>query len=220
MTDYMSRPDEQSQSQDLGLERSGVGITATVLPAEPGQRRDDLLRVRRELERLRRRSHVVGEVFARQPAQPADLASQPFVLGVEAPEQRRDPGGAGLDQDHLQAGELLEDAVDDEADEVGLHRLRPERVHLEVGACRASAGRGRIGPVVRARVDRDRPARLGRRLVDRMDDRMPEGLLGRVVDKQYLYHPRLVGDPADFLRRLVGELGRNDDRGDEPLIGV
>src|SRR5690349_1944138 len=84
---------------------------------------DDLQQVdwvRREVQRLERETHVLADVRGRRAPHPGDEAPKIPPLLVEAPEERRQPGPAGFKANQPQAGELVEDALGDNATELGL----------------------------------------------------------------------------------------------------
>ena len=77
------------------------------------------------------------------------LAPDRLPVLVEAPQQRRQPREAGLEQDDAQRRDALEDALGDEAEQLRLgDDLRVAQVVLEVGVGEAARGRraARPGP--------------------------------------------------------------------------
>src|SRR5438105_14899411 len=145
-------------------------IDETLFDVLRAQQVDDVLLFGRDLERLRCDPHVPGEVLAGQTLQPGHLAAQPLVLGVKPPQQTGYPGRSALDQDDSKARVFLKNAMCDEADEMGLDRLRPHDMRLEVRADASTAGAGWIRPAAGAAVNGNRPSRLLRgRIAGRED---------------------------------------------------
>src|SRR5918995_491384 len=62
----------------------------------------------RLLERLGRQPDVVAGVLARQPLEPRGLLAQRPVIGVEPPEDGRQPGNAALDEHEARVRPSLE----------------------------------------------------------------------------------------------------------------
>src|SRR4051794_123709 len=60
---------------------------------------------------------------------------------VQPPQESRQPGEAGLQHHHFQVRMLGEDALDDQAGELGLERLRLGNVILDVIGAPADRGR-------------------------------------------------------------------------------
>ena len=74
-----------------------------------------LVRIR-TLEGLRGEADVVAHVFVRPALHPGDLHAKRAPLGVQAPDQRGEPGDAALGEDDFEAREPLEDALGEQAD--------------------------------------------------------------------------------------------------------
>jgi hypothetical protein len=80
------------------------------------ERAGKLLRVVfRQIERLERESHALADDVGRRPVEPRHLGAHAAPGLVDAPQQRRQPGKAGLDADERQRREFLENAFRDEA---------------------------------------------------------------------------------------------------------
>ena len=106
----------------------------------------------------------------------------------------------------------------DEAHEVGLDRLRPQHVRLEVGADAAAAGARRVRPAAGAAVDGHRAAGLLGGGVDGMKHGVAEAAVERVVDQHHLHHAQGLGVPSHLRRRHVGQLAADHDRGAEARV--
>src|SRR5207302_5363621 len=128
-----------------------------------------------------------------------------------APQQARYPRRPALDQDDAQPGVFLKNPMRDEADQVGLDRLRPEDMRLAVRAHAAAAGAGRICSAAGATVDRDRTAGLFRGSADGLEYRTPETAVEGVVDEHRLDHALVGGVATDLLRRDVRQLAAEHD---------
>ena len=83
---------------------------------------------------------MLADVLRRQPLEVRNLAFEQRPGGFHAPHQRRDPAEAVLHRDDLQVGKVLEDALGDQADDVGLHRLGWPDVVLQIERWPAAAG--------------------------------------------------------------------------------
>src|SRR5882672_6219952 len=193
-------------------------VDELVLELHRSDQIDDVLPLGRDLERLAAHPDVLREILAGQPLEPWNLAAQSLELGVEAPQQAWNPGRAAFDQDQPQSWVFLEHSMRDEADQVGLDRLGPQDVSLEIRVDAAATRAGRVGPPSGATVDRDRPPGLFGSGVDGMEDRMAKAVVERVVDEHDLDHPRVRGMPSNLSGGQVGQLARDHDRGQKARI--
>src|SRR5437879_10041018 len=177
-----------------------------------------MLSVRKDPERLRRHPDVAREVLALQALQPRHLATQALVLGVESPEEARDPRRSTFDEHDSQPWIFLEDAVRDEADEVGLDRLRPEHVGLEIRAYAAASGARRVGLASSPAVYGHRAPGFLRSRVDGLTHRLAKTAIERVVDQHDLYHPRVLRMATDLSLGHIGQLAADHDRRPEARV--
>ena len=180
--------------------------------------RSELLRVvRRQVERLQREAHVLADDVGRRPVEPRHLGAHAAPGLVDAPEQRRQPGEAGLDADELQLRKFLEHAFGDEAEQQVLEAAALRDVVLDLIG--RPAGGGRRGAVGRARVHADGEAVPLARLVDRPVDAPPERHLAH--HRHQHLHEALVGrEPLDLLHRQLGIVQRQQDRRAQPRLAV
>src|SRR6185295_14834465 len=111
----------------------------------------DVVGVRRPVERLDGEAEIVAHDLGWAAIHPRDLGARAAPELREAPQERRQPGDAGLDQNHLQFRVLGEDALADEARDLSLKALALAGVILEVTR-RPAKRRHRIA-VVRAGMD-------------------------------------------------------------------
>ena len=97
------------------------------------------LRPVRRIDRLQGQAHMIADDLRRRDDRSRHLRPHAAPGLAGAPEQGRQPGEAGLDQHHLQLGELLEHALGEEADELALEGGRLRDVVLD--PVRGPAGR-------------------------------------------------------------------------------
>jgi hypothetical protein len=96
------------------------------------ERRDELLGVIGLLDRLRGEPEVLAEDRRRLAVEVGDVVAQRRPRGVHRPHQRTRPRDTRLDEDDLERGEVLEDALGDEAGGQADHRVGVEDVGLQV----------------------------------------------------------------------------------------
>src|SRR5437660_11353231 len=106
----------------------------------------------------------------------------------------------------------------DEADEMGLDRLRPQDMRLEVRADASAAGAGWIRPPAGAAVNGNRPSRLLRGRIDGMEDGVAEPSVERVVDEHHLDHAWVRRVAPDLIGSDLRQLAANHDGREESRI--
>ena len=94
------------------------------------------------VERLDGQAEMIAEDVARRAVDPGNLGAQAAPQLCQPPQEWRDPGHAGLDQHHLQAGMFGEHALADEARDLGLETLRLRAIVLDIIARPAQRGDG------------------------------------------------------------------------------
>src|SRR6266540_5776165 len=103
----------------LGVGRVDARVVARVeqhvVGAELVHYAEELARIGRPVERLDREVHVLADVLRRRTLHPRYEPAEVLPLLVEAPHMGWQPGETGLDQGDPQRGELVEDALGDDA---------------------------------------------------------------------------------------------------------
>ena len=141
-------PGVQCSSSRTGRLQSGiveipmriVGGEEQPVDADPFHHVVEVLAPFRLFHRLRREPDMLADVFRRPALQMRRLVAQPSPVLVQPPHQRRQPGDAGLDEQHPQAGKALEHAFQHEAGQQRLAALRVADHLLDVVGRPAAAG--------------------------------------------------------------------------------
>ena len=206
----------------------GIGSIAVELPVRIVARKqqhairadlvDQLLDaglVGRGIERLRREPHVIAHDVGRRAIDPRHLHAHALPGLVGPPHEGRQPADARFHQHDLEARKLAEHALEDEAQQLRLVRLRLGDVVLEpIGR---PADRARRHAVLAAGMDRERQlVALGRR-VDRPEMAAAEQRLA-LRQHQDRHEAGIARQPLDLLDGEVRRLHRHDDGGPEARI--
>ena len=191
-------------------EQHPLGADLVEQPREPAL-------LRRALQGLEGDAHMLADQVGGRALHPGHLGAQAAPGLVRAPQEVRQPADAGVEQHHAQAGELAEDALVDEAQQLPLEHLRLARMVLGVEG--GPAGRGRRVAVGAAGVDRHRQAEALRRAPDRAVHPPAQRRFGH-RRQQHGHEAPVRRQALDLLRRQVRRLRRHDDGGAQPRLGV
>jgi hypothetical protein len=177
---------------------------------------EQLARVVRLLDRLRREAEVVEHGPAGALGQPRDLAAERLPVLVEPPQDVRQPREPALDEGEPQLRVADEHALADEADEVRLERQAAGRVPLHVEGGPAHRGR-RPHDAGAAEVHADDEAVALARLPHRVVEALPVGRARSARDER-LDDVRVRADPLDLGDRPGDALQRQDHRALEARV--
>ena len=174
-------------------------------------------RIRRRVDRLQRKPDVAAHNFLGRAVHPRRFHTNAAPEFVQPPQIGRQPAPAGFQHHHFQVRMPREDALDDQAGQLGLERLRLGDVILDVIG--TPADRGRRVVVGAAGMDADRQAMLLSRGVDRPVGAFAERHVTH-HKHQHLDEARIFRTALDLRHRLLDALYGYHDRAAQPRFLV
>ena len=177
----------------------------------------DACGIRRAVERLHGDADMVADDRSRLTLDPRHLDAHAAPGLVGAPHEGGQPAHARLHQHDLEAGKFAEHAFIDQAQYLGLKRLRFGEIILV--AIRRPADRTRRGAVGAAGMDADGKAMLLGRGIDRPVRTLAERYIAH-DQHQHLHETLVLGAALDLGHGFFHALRRDHDRAAQPRILV
>ncbi len=174
-------------------------------------------RIRRRVDRLQREADVAAHNFQRRAIDPRRFHPDAAPELVQSPQIGRQPGEAGFQHHHFQGRMPREHALDDQAGQLGLERLRLRDIVLDVIG--APADRCRRVVIGGTGMNADRQAEPFGRGIDRPIEALAERHVAH-DQHQHLDEARVLGAALDFRDRFLHALGRYHDRAAQPRVAV
>ncbi len=173
--------------------------------------------IRRRVDRLQRETDIAAHNLERRAVDPRRLHADTAPELVQPPEIGRQPGEAAFQHHHLQLRMPCEHALDDQAGELGLERLRLRDIVLDVIGSPADRG-GRV-VIGGTGMNADRQAQPFGRGVDRPVGTLAEWDVAH-HEHQHLYEAAIARAALDLGDRFFHALRRDHDRAPQPRVAI